>query len=145
MTSHTVLIGPAGMRKERLLYSASSPITPGMLCEYVTNTLKVRPHSTDGGAIYDVLVAIEEPENKGHGIDDAYTVADEIVQVDFGNPGQQRYMFLQAGENVAAGALLESGGDGTLEAGTTNPAFRALEAKNNAAGYTAVRINVEVL
>ena len=143
--SHTVLIGPDGMRKERALYSASYPITPGMLVEYVTNTLTVRPHSSAAGVVYDVLIAIEEPENQGHGIDDAYAVAGEIVQVDFSAPGQQRNMLLSAGENVAAGALLESNGDGTLQAGSTHPFVRALEAKNNAAGYTAVRIAVEVL
>ena len=145
MSNNTILAGQDGIRMERALYSASSPITPGMLTEYVTNTLTVRPHSGAAGVIYDCMVAIEEPENSGHGIDDAYAVAGEIVQLDFSPPGSQRYMLLSTGENVAAGALLESNGDGSLQAGSTHPAFRALEAKNNAAGYSNVRIYVEVL
>jgi hypothetical protein len=145
MSNNTILAGPDGIRMERALYSASSPITPGILAEYVTNTLTVRPHSSDGGTVYDVMIAVEEPENSGHGIDDAYAVAGEIVQLDFSPPGSHRYMLLEAGENVAAGALLESAGDGTLEAGSSNPVVRALEAVNNSAGYSAKRIYVEVL
>ena len=143
--AHTVLTGPDGIRLERAVYSASTPITPGMLIQYHSGALTVEPHSSAAGAIATVMVAVEEPENRGHGIDDAYTVVNEIVQVDFPYSGCHRYMLLSAGENVAAGALLESNGDGSLQAGSTHPAFRAIEAVNNSAGYANVRINVEVI
>jgi hypothetical protein len=143
--AHTVLLGPDGLRLERALYSASTPITPGMLIQYHSGALTVEPHSTDGGAATPWMVAVEEPENTGHGISDAYTVAGEIVQVDFPYPGLARYMLLAAGENITAGQKLDSAGDGTLEASDGTAVARALEAVNNSAGYTAVRIRVEVL
>jgi hypothetical protein len=140
--SNTILLGPDGIRKERLLATGKT-ITPGFLLEYTTD-LAVQPHSSAAGAVKPVMIAIEEPENQGHGIDDDYTEDDEIVQVDFSEPGQDRYMFLAAGETAVLGSALASAGDGTLEVSSTNKVAYALEAVDNAAGYTAVRIRVEV-
>jgi hypothetical protein len=145
MSNNTILLGPDGIRKEHPL-QASKDVTPGMLLEYAeTTSFDVQPHSSDGGAVKPVMIAVEEPENSGHGIDDAYTVDGEIVQVDYSCPGQDRLMLLAAGENATLGALLESAGDGTLEVGSSNPVAKAIEAVNNTAGYVAVRIQVEVI
>ena len=91
------------------------------------------------------MVAIEMPIKAGATIDTAYTVAGEAVAYVIPQSGDQLYMFLETGANVAAGARLESNGAGALQAeGTTGGLFRALEALNNSSGSNQ-RIRVEVL
>ena len=143
MAANTVILNVAGIRAERSLYSASLPVTPGMLLEYEGSTLTVEPSSVTNAYVRPVMIAVEEPENKGHGVTDPYTVAGEIVQVDFPGSGCTREMWLAAGENASAGSVLESDGHGNLKVGSTYGVVRALEAKT--AVYTAVQIMVEVI
>jgi hypothetical protein len=139
--SNTILIGPAGIRKERK--RSTVVVEPGMLLAYTT-ALAVLPHSSAAGMAKPMMVAIEEPENSGRDIDDGYDVTGEIVQCDFPLPGQDRYMWLAAGETASKGSDLNSDGAGALQVGSTNKVATALEAVNNSAGYVPVRIKVEV-
>lgn len=92
-------------------YTASGAITPGMLLEY-DSAGKVKAHSSSGGTQVQ-LIALED-ELQGKGINDAYALADQ-VQVWVAQRGEQAYMILQDGENVAIGDYLVSNGDGTLK------------------------------
>jgi hypothetical protein len=92
-----------------------------------------------------ILVAVEMPIRSGSGIEDDFNVAGEAVPVHNALSGDQLYMMLEAGANVAAQATLESSGNGHLQAATSFAAFKALEAINNSAGYDGKRIRVEVL
>jgi len=66
---------------------------------------------------------------QGRTIDTAYA-QDELVSFVIASPGDVVYAFLSGGENVNPGALLNSNGDGTLQAGTTNALAIALEPVN---------------
>lgn len=96
--------------EERL---ATGTPTPGMLLE-LTSTDKVQAHSSAGGNVTPIMVALED-ELQGNGIDDNY-VANNPVQVWIPGRGDQAYMILADGENVAIGAELESNGAGNLRA-----------------------------
>lgn len=156
-TPHTIsLLVKVIDEREGILNSTA--IKPGMLVEKVTTFTdrpKLQPQSVAAAAagaitISPLMVAIENPlrqvsVNVGSTIDTAYDVAGEAVPYIIPLKGDHLYMFLKTGNNVAAGALLETAGAGNLQAVSTGAAlFRALEAVNNASGSDA-RIRVEVL
>lgn len=130
---------------ERAL-EAGQDILPGMLIQYTTGALTVRPHSTGAGAASPLMVAVEMPIRAGSGIDDPYDVDGEVVAFHVALPGDQLYMLLETGGNVGDGDILESAGDGTLQALSGSfPLVRTLEAVDNSANYQSQRIRVEVL
>lgn len=141
-TPKTILLRGLPMALERKAHS-SGAITPGMLLNLMSTGL-VQPHGTAGGKA--VAYVAREEEYVGGALDDAYAVSDNIPFW-VGQPGDQFYMLLEAGANVAAAAYLESNGAGSLQALSTagTPLFRALEAVDNSAGGSPVRIRVEVL
>lgn len=136
--------------------AASTAITPGKLLE-VTSDGEVQEHSTAGG---NAQVAFARAEDyAGGGIDTAYAVGDNVAYY-VGKSGDRFYAYLANTENVAIGDLLESDGNGDLQAHTpasidesgaatttiyTQAArFKAIEALNNTTGSPA-RIKIEVL
>ncbi len=144
MAPNTVLLNiRARFEKDFPLNSASTPVTPGMLVELNANR-KVIPHDA-----VDIpkpfLVAVEMPIRSGSDIETKFDVAGEVVPCHFALSGDELYMMLEAGANVAKGALLESNGNGHLQAATSYASVQALEAVNNSAGYDGARIRVEVL
>ena len=96
--------------KEKVAVAA---ITPGMIIER-TSADKYQAHSTAGGNVTPVVVAIED-ELQGNGIDDAYS-ADDQVQAWYPQSGDEGYCILADGENVVIGDDLESNGAGYLRA-----------------------------
>jgi len=144
--NNTILLNVRSQNeKDHPLYSASTPITPGMFVQFHTGTNKVEPHSTATGVPAPLMIAVEMPIRSGSGIDDAYDTVEEVVACLYPLSGDRLYSFVEAGSNIAIGDLLESAGDGTLQEGSTGPIARATEAVDNSAGYTAARIKVEVL
>lgn len=129
--------------KESKLKTGSS-IMPGMLLQFDGFDI-VKPHATAAAIPKPLIIAVEAPWREGSGIDDAFDVAGEVVPYHYLLPGEEVYALLAAGEDIEAGDLLESNGDGTLQADTSGDLFRALETVDNSAGYGAVRIHVEVL
>lgn len=154
---HTVTLRGDPIASEALA-KASEAIKPGMLVQVHTDgTLK--KHATAKAAA--VRAFAREMDIAGATIDDAYDDGDTVLYSVY-RPGDWVYAWLKAGNDVAKGALLESGGDGSLQAltaqsqsGTTPFAVteggkalcRALEAVDNdpGTGGAAVRIKVEVL
>lgn len=124
---------------------AGVAITPGhLLLRYVNSgVVSYKPHDAASAAAPAVVALNASMLN--HGVDDAYAVGD-LVEAQAGQKGDKFWMLLASGQNVAAGAMLESNGDGTLKAGTTHPLFAALESINNSGGLNVpTRIRVEVV
>lgn len=145
---HTImLLTRSYLEREGFLNDDTKPITPGMLLTAITGGdkpgLEPGPAATVKPPV--MMVATELPQRMGQDIDTPYSVELETVEYVIPLTGDHLYMFLEAAGNVAAGAILESGGAGSLQAGTISPLARALEAVDNSAGATPVRIRVEVL
>ncbi len=150
-----IILKGSPIYKERPL-KASVDITPGMLCDY--DGADVKPHATAGGNASPIFAV--ENEIIGDDIDTAYTSDGETVKLAFCNPGAEVYAWLETGNNVSIGDLLESNGAGALQKHTAQavneggaatytiyargPVARAIEAQNNTSGANA-RIKVEVL
>jgi len=146
MANRIVLVGNG----RNVEHTASAALTPGHLLELLS-TNKVRKHSSAGGNAE--LMFAQEDALQGKDITDAYE-ADTPVNAYIGQPGDEIYAILKAGENVAIGDLLISGGDGTLiENGSEASGVTvkkiiavALEAKNlSASGATAANLAVRLL
>ena len=141
--AHTIILREWSLKRYKAKLATGSDITPGMLCE-LSGVDTIRPHSAAAGIPAPLIVATEASE-VGLGIDDAYAVDGEEVNYAIVQQGEWFYGLLAAGEDIAANDILESAGDGTLQADTSGDKFRALEAVDNSAGYEPVRIKVEVL
>jgi hypothetical protein len=91
---------------------AEATITPGQLLEEIS-TGKVQRHSTAGGSIGQVMIAVEDVL-RGNGIDDDYAAGDKVFY-HLPVPSQEYNMFLKDGENVVIGDKVESAGDGDVQ------------------------------
>lgn len=158
-TPHTITLRGDPIASEARA-KASEAIKPGHLVQLHTDgTLK--KHATAKAKTQAAFA--REMDIAGGSIDDAYEDSDTVLYSIY-RPGDWVYAWLKAGtgNDVAIGALLESAGDGTLQAltaqsqsGTTpfavteggKPVARALEAVDNdpGTGGAAVRIKVEIV
>ena len=149
----TVLLKGSPIIKEAPLEAldacGNGAITPGMLCEMFGTD--VRPHATATGLARPIIVALEglalDPNSATMaGIDTDYDEDAQAVRLAYAKPGDEYYMLVAPlAAAILINAALESHGDGYLAGGTTNPVARALEAKDNSAGTTPMRIKVEVM
>jgi hypothetical protein len=125
---------------------AAGAIKPGMLIAItsaVTTPNTVTPHATSGG--YAERNYALEDALQGRTIADAYK-ATEIVAFVSAEPGDVVYAWLNNGENVSSGDLLQSGGDGTLIKRTSGVAVAvALEAVHADDSVDDARIKARVL
>lgn len=122
---------------------AEGAIKPGMLINVDAQGRAV-PHATAAGQAAPRFA--RENSIAGRGLDDSYVQHDTVLAW-HARPGDWVYALLEPGANVAIGAVLESAGDGQLQAVTGNFGIvRALEAVNSSgAANFATRIKVEVL
>jgi hypothetical protein len=107
-TPDTILLVGEPNRRQR---EASATITPGHLLE-LTNTNKVKPHSTAGGR-HTRMVAVEN-DIAGDDLDHDYS-SGEVVQINIFRPGDEAYMVLKDGEVISTGEFLVSGTGGELQ------------------------------
>ena len=96
-------------------YEAAAGFLPGALLE-LTSAGKVQAHSTAGGNVGPIMVALEN-ELEGKGITDAY-IAGEMVQVWIPYRGDIVLMLLEDAQNVSIGDFVESNGAGYIQAHT---------------------------
>ncbi len=119
---------------------ATEAITPGYLIKGQTSIAKQTVSATK----VPVRVALERDE-LGNTIDDDYAIGD-TVKVGAFHAGQRFYGFVASGETVAVDALLESAGDGTIQAlAGAEPIVRAVDAVTGNVGVVDVRLRVEVI
>ena len=148
MATNTVWIKGDGIVKEG---AAGAGITPGHLVIY-NSTLGFVVHATAEGNAY-AMFALEK-DFVGKDLNTAY-VATERVAALVPQPGAEINALLPAAAiAVVVGSELVSNGDGTLKLVTAGAVTvsnlrrvvaRALEAIDNSAGGTPVRIRVEVV
>jgi hypothetical protein len=129
------------LRKEA--NAGEAGIVPGMLLDK-NGSGEVIKHATVDGFVMPLVAEVQD--FLGKRISDTYADGD-LVQYDVAQRGEERYMFLAAGEDVNQDDYLESHGDGYLAGytGTGTRIARALEDKDNSAGVTATRIKVEIV
>ncbi len=140
-----LLAGASGDVLRKSAEAGEAGIKPGHLLDKSSG--KVVRHATADAAFVQPLVA-EVQDFLGDSISDAYAI-DDLVQYDYAQPGEERYMFLAPGENANQDDFLEPAGAvnvGCLAvfSGTGGKVARALEDKDNSAGTVAVRIKVEI-
>lgn len=90
---------------------ATGAITPGMLLAVAG--ANVAAHASAGAP--NTAAFAREMDIVGGSIDDVYESGDTVLYSEF-RKGDMVYALLADGENVGAGNLLESAGDGTLQA-----------------------------
>lgn len=128
-------------------FPASEAITPGHLIELYddSGTMKWRKHATDSEQV-SIAVALEQGHfNKG--VDDAYAADDQVVAA-YLRAGSTFWGLIASGQDISAGELMQSAGDGTLKtaAATTAAAntakFQSLEAPGAVTELTRLRVQV---
>jgi hypothetical protein len=150
----TVALFPQDMNERVKEAACSEAITPGHLVDFTTAGL-LRKHTTAG--VNAVPRFALEQDYAGDTIDTAYAVNEQAKYI-VGQPGDEFYAWIPAGAAaIVIGDFLESAGSGNLRKHTppanlsaAAPQYkaivgRALEAKDNSAGGTAVRLLVEVV
>ena len=104
-------------------YNAGGTITPGMLVK-ISNATTVVAHATAGG-IGEKMFAIEN-ELLGKTISDNYTSGNK-VQTIICNAGDEVLGIIADGQDVEAGELLVSNGDGKLKVMTPDASNVVIE------------------
>lgn len=138
---------PFGVNRAEKL--AQSAVTPGELLELSSGL--VQAHSTGGGSVSAVRVALESPhvDNPGTDAIDTDYAGSELVYHAIGAPGDVFYMFLAGSQNVSEGDLLESDGAGALQAlsGTSvrSAIAAAAEDNDNSTNGSRVRLRAQIL
>lgn len=129
------------VKKER---EAGAAITPGELVER-NSSGQIIPHGTAAGT--EVTPSFHVPGPAGQDID-TDTPSGSNAHYRVCSTGVEVYAWLAAGENVGEDVLLESAGDGTLQADTAAGAdfpVRTLESVDNSGASSPARIKVEVI
>lgn len=110
-------------------------ICPGHLVERYNPSgtiIRLRPHTTGGGATMRLLAVEQSDVNKG--VNDGYAIGD-LVQAKAFPTGSSAWALIASGQNIVAGNKLESAGDGTLRILASGVAlFSAIESVNNTTG-----------
>lgn len=128
-------------------YQVAAAVTPAYLLE-VTSAGKVQHHSTAGGMVVPIIVALEN-QLVGDTISDA-SGASDFIPVWCPRRGDIAIMAIKASENIAVGDLLESAGDGTLrervsDTSAATIALSSIVGKALDATNTASIVNIRVL
>lgn len=133
---NTIFLG--GDRTQVNDLAVSEALTPGMLVERFNDSGVIRwRKATTDVAGPPAVITNQSMLNKG--VDDAYAAGD-LAEVSILHKGATAWMFIGSDQNVAAGDLLGSAGDGTLKTGATVARFTALENKPNVTTLTRIRV-----
>ena len=120
--------------------AAAAVITPGHLVERDDVGSVIRWKVATADIAGPPAVALNQSMlNKG--VDDTYAVGD-LVEASIGHKDAAYWMLIASGQNIAAGDLLGSAGDGTLKASATVSRFTALENKASVTVLTRIRVEV---
>ena len=111
MAEKTIMLN-CGDSPHRYEAVAAGTIYPGYLIR-ITSATQVNVHATVGQKCA-TMFAIED-SMQGNDIDDAYSSGNRIQYV-HAQPGDEILAVLKDAQNVSAGGLLESAGDGQLQA-----------------------------
>ena len=120
--------------------AAAAVITPGHLVERddVGNIIRWKVATADIAG--PPAVALNQ-SMLNEGVNHNYAVGD-LMEVGIGHKGAAYWMLIASGQNIAAGDLLGSAGDGTLKINATVNRFTALETKASVTVLTRIRVEV---
>lgn len=136
---NTIFLG--GDRTQVNDLAVSQDITPGMLVERFNNAGVIRWRKATADIAGPPAILTNRPM-LNEGVDTVCPTGD-LAEVSILHKGATAWALIASGQNVAAGALLGSAGDGTLKTGATVARFTALE--NKPSVTTLTRIRVEAL
>lgn len=127
----------------------SATITPGMLIEFHDSSgkMKLRPHASATENASSIFALEKTIHNKT--VADTYA-ANELVLAAMFHKGSSVWALVPSGQNIVAGDLLQSNGDGKLKKATATTAdanlanFQALESSGGAVTEDT-RLRVQVL
>lgn len=130
-------------------YSAGVAITPGMLIELYDDSgkMKWRPHAS--ATEFPTAIFATEKLIHNKTVDDVYAIGDLVAAVQ-GHKGSSWWALVPSGQNLVAGDLLQSNGNGMLKKATATTAdanlahFQALESTGGAVAVTT-RLRIQVL
>jgi hypothetical protein len=133
---NTIFLG--GDRTQIGDLAVSEALTPGMLVERFNNggIIRWRKATAD---IDGPPAIITNQSMLNLGVDDDYAAGD-LAEVSILHKGATAWALIASGQNIAAGVLLGSAGDGTLKAGATVARFTALENKPTVTVLTRIRV-----
>lgn len=128
---------------------AGVAITPGMLIEAYNDgtNMKYRPHASSTEFPTSIFATEKLIHNKT--VDDVYAIGDLVAAVQ-GHKGSSWWALVPSGQNIVAGQLLQSNGNGMLKAATATTAdanlghFQALESTGGAVAATT-RLRIQIL
>lgn len=118
--------------------AASATIKPGHLVERFNSAGVIRWRVATADIDGVPAVALDHAM-ANLGVDDTYLV-NQLMEVGIMHKGASAWMLIASGQNVAAGVLLGSAGDGTLKTGATVARFTALENKASVTVLTRIRV-----
>lgn len=149
MAAKVIILDGTYVEKEA---PANAAITPGHLVEF-TGATNVRKHGTAAGNARKAF-ALQPYAASGASIDTDYAAGETVRYAVCPRGTLVNALVAAAATAITKGAILESAGDGTLRIASadaaTDTAQRdsvvgyAMEAVDNSAGATVVRIKVEV-
>ena len=110
--AHRTIIAQQFGEPVQIERSAVAALNPGHVLE-LTAADKLQKHSTAGGNIVPLLVALED-DLQGKEVLEAYA-ADDIIRGWIPRSGDQVILVLKEGENIAIGDVVESAGAGEVQ------------------------------
>lgn len=139
-TPKVIFLKGSPMGKEAV--AAEAGILPGMLVDAVPGG-DAAAHATAGGAAVPAFARANELV--GNGIDVEYADGDTLLY-GVSTSGDEVYGWIADGEDITAGTLLESAGNGTFQKQDTGVAVaKAMETVDNSTGGAPARMKLEVL
>lgn len=152
-TPHTIVLRSNNpdnnMQRVREALAGEAGISPGMLLEW--SGADLLKHNSSSGDAENKKIALENPwsdHGAGANIDHAYADNETVGYIPAA-PGDQFYMFLASGQNVAKAAPLTSNGDGALIAATVDQSLvdqaivgYAAEAVDASGGLSRIRVDI---
>ena len=133
---NTIFLG--GDRTQVGDIACAAVITPGHLVQR-DNTAGVIRWKVAAADIAGPPAVATDQAMLNKGVDDTYAIND-LAEVSVLHKGGTAWMLIASGQNVEAGDLLGSAGDGTLKTGATVSLFTALENKPNVTTLTRIRV-----
>lgn len=113
MSKNTILASVQSDARQEFV--AAGTITPGMVIE-VTSAGKVQAHSVASGSLVPLMIAIEN-DLVGNDKADNYSAADTTLCY-CPQRGDEVFLLVADGQNIAVGTKLESDGAGKVQAVT---------------------------
>lgn len=117
-------------------YIGSGTLYCGMAVELTSTADTVQAHSTDRGRVNGNLI-VTENTLEGEGITDTYATGEQVRVTSF-LTGDEAYLYIASGQNIAIGDKLVSNGSGYFEKESSDSSSGDIEITTFATALEAV-------